>query len=68
MDRMSQLTDQQLRAGLVASGANPQEADCFTAAFRKRLNVFATVAQGGQPEGVRTIRTVTTTTKKTTPQ
>jgi hypothetical protein len=68
MDRMGQITDQQLRAGLVASGANPEEADCFTAAFRKRLNVFATVAQGGQPGGVRTIRTVTKTTTKTTPK
>jgi hypothetical protein len=69
MDRMGKLTDQQLRAGLVASGANSEEADCFTAALRKRLNVFATVAQGGQPDGVRTSRTVTTTTTtKTTPK
>src|SRR4030095_10116777 len=68
IERMGQLSDAQLRAGLIASGASPDEATCFTAALRKRLTVLGTVAQEGQLDRVRTIRTVTKTTTKTTPK
>jgi hypothetical protein len=38
MRYLGQLSDAQLRAGLEASGATPDEVSCFTAAFRDRLN------------------------------
>ena len=37
MQWLGRVSDDQLRAGLVASGANPQEASCFAAALRDRV-------------------------------
>jgi hypothetical protein len=68
MDRMGKLTDEQIKAGLIGSGATPGEVPCFTQAFRKRLDQLATVAStaGTSSDSVR--RTVTTTTTTTTPK
>ena len=41
-----QLTDAQLHAGFIASGATPDEAGYFTAALRGRLQKLAEVAEG----------------------
>jgi hypothetical protein len=60
MNRMSKLTDAQVRAGLQASGATAQEAACFTEALRKRLSQLAAVASGSWNS-----RTITTTTTRT---
>jgi hypothetical protein len=62
--RMSKLTDRQVRAALLASGAAAGEADCFTRAFRERLNLFATAAHSLKPEVMRSRKVTTTTTTK----
>ena len=41
LSRMQGLTDTQVRAALLASGATHAEASCFTTAFRERLDMFA---------------------------
>jgi hypothetical protein len=67
MDRMSKLTDKQIRAGLQASGATEQETSCFAQALESRLGQLATVASGGWTAKPGTTVTRTTTiTKKTT--
>ncbi|MFY9554195.1 MAG: hypothetical protein WAV47_05680 [Blastocatellia bacterium] len=35
---IGRISDAQIRAGLVASGATPEEINCFTAAIRQRIN------------------------------
>jgi hypothetical protein len=69
MDRMGKLTDQQIQAGLVASGATPEEVPCFPQALRKRLGQLATVAStaGMSPDSA-SKTTTTTTTTSTTPK
>jgi hypothetical protein len=69
MDRMGRLTDEQIKAGLIASGAHPDEVPCFTQALRKRLGQLATAAStaGMSPDSV-SRTTVTTTTTTTTPK
>jgi hypothetical protein len=64
LGRAGKLTDEQIRGALLASGATPAEAICFTRAFRERLNVFA-AAHAPKTEAVRS-RTMkaTTTTKR----
>lgn len=49
LTRMGKITDNQVHAALVASGANPAEAKCFTRAFRERLDAFAAAAQNRAP-------------------
>jgi hypothetical protein len=44
---LGRVTDQQLRDGLDASGATPEEADCFTRAIRARIHELQRVAQLG---------------------
>jgi hypothetical protein len=67
MDRMSKLADTQIRAGLQAAGATPQEASCFTQALGKRLGQLVTVATGEWDKpGTTTTRTRTITKKTTT--
>ncbi|MCA1619501.1 MAG: hypothetical protein LC795_09380 [Acidobacteria bacterium] len=44
---LGRVTDAQLREGLLASGATPAEADCFTRALRERLEQLARVAEQG---------------------
>ena len=55
-DRMSGLTDDQLKAALQVSGATEEETTCFSGAVRERLNKFVQIANGN------VTRTVTTTT------
>ena len=43
MRSLGLLTDDQLRAALVASGASPGEADCFTRSLRRRLDALSKV-------------------------
>jgi hypothetical protein len=47
MSRMGKLTDAQIHAALLASGATQDEGDCFTRAIRRRMNLFTTAAHGG---------------------
>jgi hypothetical protein len=44
---LGRVTDGQLRAGLLASGATHDEADCFTRAIRDRITELARVAAEG---------------------
>jgi hypothetical protein len=44
---LGRVTDGQLREGLLASGATPEEADCFTRALRGRIEQLARVAALG---------------------
>jgi hypothetical protein len=44
---LGRVTDAQLREGLLASGATPAEADCFTGALRARIEQLARVAERG---------------------
>ncbi len=59
LSRIGKITDHQVHAALVASGASPAEATCFTRAFRERLNTFA-AAQDRTPETDTRSRSVTT--------
>jgi hypothetical protein len=43
MHTLGRLTDAQLRDALAASGATPDEVDCFAAALRQRLDALAAV-------------------------
>ncbi len=43
MQYLSRITDEQLRAGLRASGATPEEVECFTRALRDRLGQLTNV-------------------------
>jgi hypothetical protein len=55
MQYLGKITDDQLRAGLVASGATPEEVESFTASLRARivqLRRVAMVAQAQQAVGV----------------
>jgi hypothetical protein len=65
LGRAERLTNEQIRGALLASGATPAEATCFTRAFRKRLNVFAAVAQAPKTDTLRSRTVKTTTTTKT---
>lgn len=62
MSRMNKLKDSQVNAALLASGATPEEAVCFTRAFRERLDLFARVAGEPNGEGIRSRRVKKTTT------
>ena len=42
---IGRITDDQIRAGLEASGATPQEVSCFTAALRDRINQLKSAAR-----------------------
>lgn len=42
---LGRIRDQQIRQGLRASGATPEEVDCFTAALRGRINQLKSVAR-----------------------
>ena len=44
---LGRVTDLQLRDGLQASGATPEEADCFTRAIRDRITQLQRVAELG---------------------
>jgi hypothetical protein len=44
---LRRVTDGQLREGLVASGAGPEEAECFTRALRGRIEQLGRVAELG---------------------
>lgn len=48
MRYLGRVTDGQLREGLLASGANGEEADCFTRALRERIDTLRRVGEGGQ--------------------
>ena len=63
MDRMRNLKPAQVRAALLASGANEQEADCFASAFQKRLDLFASAAEGKTPVVTRTQTVIKKTTQ-----
>jgi hypothetical protein len=43
--RVRSITDEQLRDGLLASGATDEEADCFTRALRERIERLRAVAE-----------------------
>jgi hypothetical protein len=45
MKYLGRITDDQLRAGLQASGATSQEVECFTHSFRDRINQLKNVAR-----------------------
>ncbi len=42
---LGRVSDEQLRTGLQASGATPEEVDCFTQALRERINQLKSRAQ-----------------------
>jgi hypothetical protein len=42
---LGRITDAQLRAGLVSSGASPHEIECFTRSLRMRINALRRVAR-----------------------
>ncbi len=42
---VGRITDEQIRTGLKASGANPEEVECFTQAVRQRIRQMQSVAQ-----------------------
>ncbi len=65
MARMSRLTDAQIRAGLLASGATPEEARCFTGALRERLTLFAQTSDNTSNVSNPPVVTRTKTTTKT---
>jgi hypothetical protein len=44
MQYLGRITDDQLRAGLEASGATPDEVECFTQALRDRLNQLKAIS------------------------
>jgi hypothetical protein len=43
MQYLGRITDQQLRDGLAASGATPEEVDCFARALRERLDMLKAI-------------------------
>jgi hypothetical protein len=45
---LGRVTDRQLREGLLASGASEEEAGCFTAAIRQRLDTLKLICQRGE--------------------
>jgi hypothetical protein len=47
MRSLGRVTDEQLRDGLLASGATDDEADCFTRALRERIETLRRVAELG---------------------
>ncbi len=46
MQYLGRVTDEQLRAGLLASGATPDEASCYTKALRMRIGELERVGAG----------------------
>jgi hypothetical protein len=44
MQYLGRITDAQLRAGLLSSGATPEQAGCYVAALRMRIGEPQTVA------------------------
>lgn len=46
---LGRITDDQIRAGLVACGATPEETALFTQSLRDRIGQLQRVAQGSQP-------------------
>jgi hypothetical protein len=46
MQYLGRVTDEQLRAGLLASGATPDEASCYTKALRMRIRQLQQVGAG----------------------
>jgi hypothetical protein len=42
---LARVTDEQLRAGLRASGATTEEIECFTRAIRERINQLRRVCE-----------------------
>jgi hypothetical protein len=50
MQYLGRISDQQLRDGLLASGANAAEADVFTSALRTRIEALRKIAGDGVPE------------------
>jgi hypothetical protein len=41
---LGRITDEQLRTGLTASGATPEETECFTRALRQRIDAMESLA------------------------
>jgi hypothetical protein len=48
MQYLGRISDIQLRTGLLASGAGPGEADCFSRALRMRIEQLRAVGNGGR--------------------
>jgi hypothetical protein len=46
MQYLGRITDAQLKSGLASSGATPEEAACFTAALRTRINQLQLASKG----------------------
>jgi hypothetical protein len=46
MQYLGRVRDEQLRDGLLASGATEEEAECFTSALRERIEILRVVADG----------------------
>jgi hypothetical protein len=44
MQYLSRITNRQIRSGLRASGASPEEVECFTIALRKRIKALESIA------------------------
>ena len=53
MQYLGRVTDEQLRAGLEASGATADEVSCFSNALRERINQLQKVARGTEPKNIR---------------
>jgi hypothetical protein len=52
MQKLGHVTDAQLHAGLAASGATPEEEECFAQALRERIEMLRRIAEGaGQRRG-----------------
>jgi hypothetical protein len=50
MQYLGRVTDQQIRTGLEASGAKPEEVQCYSQALRQRINQLEQVAPGAPKE------------------
>jgi hypothetical protein len=50
MQYLGRITDEQLRTGLEASGAKPEEVQCYSQAVRERINQLQQIAPGAPKE------------------
>ncbi len=68
MQRIGKLSDRQISAALLASGATGQEAACFTTALRQRLTQLAAVGTSSTDSGHTVTQTTIEKRTVTTPQ
>ena len=47
---LGRITDEQIRTGLAASGASPQQTECYTRALRQRIGQLQQAAKAAAPQ------------------